>query len=219
MRNENYYAAVEACDAEPIEMDPYDENADIKGIVSELDELIIPGGLDIQPSYYHEENVACGELDPDLDRYEMKTVEEAVKRKIPILGICRGHQLLNVFFGGSLIQNIFCCEKHKRYENKDRVHCCDVKKGCFLYEVYQSERICVNSAHHQAVKELGKGLIPVQYSQEGIIEAFYHESLPVYGVQWHPERMCLANHRDDTEDGLLLFKYFIKHNFSSKKND
>ena len=114
-----------------------------------------------------------------------------------------------MFFGGTLIQNIFCCEKHKRYHEQDRVHCTEVKENSFLYEIYESRTICVNSAHHQAVKDLGRGLVPVQYSDEGLIEAMYHESLPVYSVQWHPERMCLKNQRSDTVDGLKLFGFFI----------
>ena len=117
--------------------------------------------------------------------------------------------MINVFFGGSLYQNIFCCEFHKRYENKDRVHKTKVEPGSFLEQIYGKTDIAVNSAHHQAVKKLADDLIPVQYSTEGLLEAFSHKTKPIYAVQWHPERMCLANARTDTEDGLEVFKYFI----------
>ena len=140
----------------------------------------------------------------------MALLGEVIDRNIPVLGICRGLQLLNVFFGGSLYQNIFCADIHRRFENCDRVHETILKPEGFLYEIYQKENPVANSAHHQAVKELGEGLVPVQYSKEGIIEAFYHKTMPVYAVQWHPERMCLANARADTEDGLKVFEYFVK---------
>ena len=84
-----------------------------------------------------------------------------------------------------------------------------MKQGSFLYKIYNSTLLNVTSAHHQAVKELGKGLVPAQYSKEGLLEAFYHKDLPIIAVQWHPERMCLDNARDDADDGLKLFSYFI----------
>ena len=204
----NYTAAVVAAGDIVVELDPYEENPDIHRYIAGIDGLIIPGGVDIDPSYYNEENNACEDINPRLDAYEIKALEEAVKLKIPVLGICRGHQLINVFFKGTLYQNIFCCDFHKRYKDKDRVHCTKVDPKGFVYDVYKNEKICVNSAHHQAIKDLGEDLIPVQYSEEGLIEAIQHKYLPIFGVQWHPERMCLANKREDTVSGLDLIRYF-----------
>lgn len=211
LRNCNYFNAVEACGAEPFELDPDgDVKEGLRRLSESADGLIIPGGIDLCPELYNEENIACGETDPRLDNYEIEIVREAVKMRIPILGVCRGHQLLNVFFGGSLYQDISCCEKHKPFDmTKDRAHKTKVEPESFIYDIYGSEIVRVNSAHHQAIKKLGEHLIPVQYSEEGVIEAVYHDELPVYGVQWHPERMCLKNRREDTEDGLKLFQYFI----------
>ena len=206
---DNYRAAVQAVGANVKELDPYAGVPDYRDLIRDLDGLIIPGGLDLQPFYYGEKNIACGELDPELDGFEMGLVKAAVDAGIPILGICRGMQLINVFFGGTLYQDISCAENHRRCMNDDNVHCSRIEEGSFLDDIYYSEMICVNSAHHQGVKRLGDGLVPVQYSSDGIVEAYYHREKPIWGVQWHPERMCLANERTDTVDGLGIFKYFI----------
>ncbi len=206
----NYLPAVIAAGAEAVPINPYDDKSDTGLLVEGIDGLVIPGGVDVQPFYYHEDNIACGSFDPELDEFEMKILAEAVKQNKPILGICRGMQLINVFFGGSLYQNIFCCEFHKRYENKDRVHITKVEEGSFLHKIFGKTDIAVNSAHHQAVKVLAEDLVPVQYSREGILEAYYHKTKPVYGVQWHPERMCLEHARTDTEDGLKVFRFFVE---------
>lgn len=208
-KSRNYYAAVEAAGAEVIVLDPYSGDSDIDLLCNEIDGLLIPGGVDIQPSFYHEENIACGELDPVLDDFEMDALTKTLNAQKPVLGVCRGLQLLNVFFGGTLYQDIFCANCHKRDHEADRVHLTKVVPDTFIYEVYKKPEIYVNSAHHQAVKDLGKDLVPAQFSQEGILEAFYHKNKPIYAVQWHPERMCLENVRTDTENGLELFKFFV----------
>ncbi|MBR1392072.1 MAG: type 1 glutamine amidotransferase [Lachnospiraceae bacterium] len=204
-RNENYYAAVEACGAEAISYDFCGRS----GQTTKIDGIVIPGGADMNPALYHEENTDSIEIDDELDQLELAVIREAVEHKKPILGICRGHQILNVFFGGSLIQNVEGVDVHERIGMVDRVHMSRVKKNSFVYDIYQEERISINSAHHQAIKELAAGLEAVQFSDDGLIEAFYHTELPVYGVQWHPERMCLKNARPDTVDGLKIFEYFI----------
>ena len=209
VKNQNYFAAVTAAKGEVVPFDPYVKGQDIKALVGSVDGILLPGGVDLQPFYYHEENIACGKMDPTLDEFEMTVVKEAVAAAKPILGICRGLQLLNVFFGGSLYQDIFCAKSHKRTESDDNVHETLVDKGGFIYDIYGKEKIFVNSAHHQAVKELGEDIVPVQYSKEKIVEAFYHKTKPIWAVQWHPERMCLDNARTDTEDGLKLFEFFI----------
>ena len=126
-----------------------------------------------------------------------------------MLGICRGLQIINVFFGGSLVQNVDDCAVHERLGTVDRVHETSVPHSSFLYSVYGAEKIAENSAHHQAIKRLGAGLKPMQYCGDGLIEAVRHESLPIIALQWHPERMCLACARKDTVDGLCIFRYFL----------
>lgn len=198
----NYYEAVEACGA-------LAQAVTVPANLTGLDGLIIPGGADIDPALYGEDNKACQGVNRDLDDLEIGIIEAAVRRKIPILGICRGHQILNVYFGGSLFQDIEHAERHRHIDTGDQCHICRTDRNGFLYDIYKQQDFCVNSAHHQAIKKPGNGIKIIQYCDDGTAEAICHESLPVYGVQWHPERMCLKNARDDTVDGLLLFQWFI----------
>ncbi len=204
--NGNYYDAVEYCSAKTQVLDLYGGT----GSVRELDGIILPGGTDVDPALYHEGNTDSRELNKRLDWFELAVLSEAVKYQIPVLGICRGHQIINVFFGGSLIQNVEHCETHDYHEDlTDNVHGSRIEAGSFLDEIYGADRIDINSAHHQAVQRLGEGLAAAQYSDDGLIEAIWHEKLPVFGVQWHPERMCLKNARKDTADGLPVFRFFV----------
>ena len=205
-RTYNYYDVVEFLAAKAVDLFTDYEKTGLKNI----DGIIIPGGVDVNPALYSEENTDSVNIDDDLDRLEMRIIAEAVEKRIPILGSCRGHQILNVFFGGSLIQNVEHTDVHKAIGTIDRTHETNVDKDSFIYRIYNSEIVSVNSAHHQAVKKLGKNLRPVQWSGDGLIEAVCHESLPIFSVQWHPERMCLKNKRNDTVDGIKIFEYFME---------
>ncbi len=173
---------------------------------TDADGFLIPGGWDINPALYHEENTASLNISDELDYFQMQAVCYAVSHKIPILGICRGMQLLNVYFGGSLIQNIPHTDRHARDKGSqaDKVHPVTALSGTYAAALYGKERFFVNSSHHQAVDRLA-----VMYSDDHLIEGICHESLPVIGVQWHPERMTGAFRRIDTEDGRPVFEKFL----------
>ena len=172
---------------------------------TDADGFLIPGGWDINPALYHEENTASLNISDELDYFQMQAVCYAVSHKIPILGICRGMQLLNVYFGGSLIQNIPHTDRHARDKGSqaDKVHPVTALSGTYAAALYGKERFFVNSSHHQAVDNA------VMYSDDHLIEGICHESLPVIGVQWHPERMTGAFRRIDTEDGRPVFEKFL----------
>ncbi len=140
------------------------------------DALILCGGADISPSFYNEENVSSYNVDYELDLYEFNLLKEFVALKKPILGICRGMQMINIFFCGTLHQHI---DNHKG-DSGDIYH----------KIIYNDKEILVNSAHHQAVKTLGKDLTITATSLDGIVEAIRHKELPIFGVQFHPERMA-----------------------------
>ena len=127
----------------------------------------------------------------------------------PVLGICRGLQVINIYFGGDLIQDLGeKNECHRRTGDQDKVHRSITKPGTWLEELYGTE-YPTNSAHHQAVGTVGTGLETVSLSEDSVVEALVHTSLPVYSVQWHPERMCFANRRDDTVDGSRVIRFFL----------
>ena len=170
--------------------------------------LILTGGEDVDPAFYGRENKACFGLGPERDRQEFRLIEAYLRAGKPILGICRGHQVLNVFFGGSLTQHLPTAESHMPTREGDRVHETRAEAGSFSALLY-GKIFPVNSAHHQGIDRLAPELEAVQRASDGVIEACRHTRYPVYSVQWHPERMCLARAREDTVDGGILFRWFI----------
>ncbi len=171
--------------------------------------LILAGGEDVEPGLYGEVNTACFGVDPERDRAEFRLIEAYLRAGKPILGICRGHQVLNVFFGGSLTQHLPTAETHMPTREGDRVHDTRALTESFPALLY-GERFSVNSAHHQGIGRLAPELEAVQWTGDGVIEACRHGKYPVYSVQWHPERMCLSRSRTDTVDGGELFRWFIE---------
>jgi len=169
--------------------------------------LLLPGGGDIAPSLYGQENIACTDIDPERDTSELYALSQAVSMGKPVLGICRGEQLINAFFGGTLRQDL---PGHSRTaERLDRLHPVRTAPS-FLTELYGTEAI-VNSAHHQAVETPGAGLRPVQWAPDGTVEALEHDALPVWAVQWHPERMRGPFSKQGAVNGDLLFRAFLKN--------
>ena len=171
---------------------------------SDIDGVVFCGGSDISPSYYNQDIDGSINIDLERDERELNIFKLALSDKKPILGICRGHQLINVALGGTLIQDLECKAIHSHAD--DLVHYITCESG-FLYELYGS-CFSVNSSHHQAIDRLGAGLISTAYCGD-IIEVIYHNELPIFGVQFHPERMCLNHKRDDTVDGIKVFEYFL----------
>lgn len=172
------------------------------------DALILSGGADVDPAFYGETNTACFGIDRARDEAEFRLIEAFRKAGKPILGICRGHQVLNVYFGGTLIQHLAMAEKHQWTKTGDSVHETDAEAGSFLAEMYGTH-FSVNSAHHQGIDRLAEELQIVQTAPDGTVEACVHKEEPVWSVQWHPERMCLSRARADTVDGGKVFRWFI----------
>lgn len=173
------------------------------------DALVLCGGNDIDPKYYNEPINGSVEIDEPRDTLEFKLLKAYLDAGKPVFGICRGFQLLNIYFGGSMIQHLPDAEIHTCGQDHYLAHNVTAKEGSVLHRLYGKE-FPVNSAHHQAVKELGKDLIPTAYWQDTYVEAFEHKTLPVLGVQWHPERMCFTQEREDTVNGAPLIEYFVK---------
>ena len=203
-----YMRGLEEQGAIPL-MPPLTGNEDMLDYFLEsCDGFILTGGQDVSPALYGQEpSEHCGIVSGLRDSMDAYILRGAVERNKAVLGICRGHQLITVFFGGTLIQHMDTWKLH-RLEKGDAVHEISVVPGSFLQTLYNRTGLSDNSCHHQAVKSTGRGLIPAAYAADGTVEAMVHESLPILSVQWHPERMAFALSRPDTVNGEEIFKYF-----------
>ena len=177
------------------------------------DGLLLCGGSDVDPAYFHQENQGSVGIDPKRDTAEFALIQAFVAAGKPILGICRGLQIINVALGGSLIQDLSphlqAFHTHSSGTDTDKVHPVRAAEDSFFARTY-GPLFSVNSSHHQAVDALGEGLRPVLWSEGDIIEGLEHTSLPILCMQFHPERMSFANRREDTVDGKPIFEQFIQ---------
>lgn len=198
----NFIAALEALGASGRDVL---EETDFSG----YDGLILPGGADIDPSLFGEEDLGCHKIERERDLKQLEILDQFVQSKKPVLGVCKGHQLLNVYFGGKLCQHIPEFERHQWIQH-DQAHMARCNPDCILQEIYGAAEFPVNSAHHQAVITPAQGFRAIQWADDGVLEAMIHDTLPILGLQWHPERMCLQHRREDTVDGLPMFAGFLK---------
>lgn len=164
--------------------------------------VVLPGGGDITPAFFGEHNKGSQNIDTELDIIQLQAADYCIRNVIPLLGICKGMQVINVAFGGTIIQDLPTADRHK-YVERDQYHLTDIAADSFLAKLYGT-KMTVNSAHHQGVGKLGKQLHPIQWCPEDqCIEALVHEKLPVIGLQWHPER--LDRELSGTDGTPLLF--------------
>ena len=186
----------------PLIMPPVDDDG-LDQLIALADALVLPGGgFDIDPRKYGEEILpACGELKPERTELEWGLLVRAEQKKIPVLGICGGMQLMNVVRGGSLYQDIPSQQPspltHSQTGSKaEPAHEVTVQAGTQLAEIVSASRFGVNSTHHQAIKAVGRGLVVSARAADGIVEGIEDRSGPFFlGVQWHPESMGEAPHR------------------------
>ena len=171
----------------------------------EADILLLPGGGDVHPRFYGQALNGSSDLDDARDARELMLIGDFLRSGKQIIGVCRGLQVLNVCFGGTLRQHI---EGHSQIDGVDRLHAVNTAPG-LLRELYGA-RCTVNSAHHQAVWRLGTGLQVLACADDGTVEAIGHRTLPVFAVQWHPERLCGAFARPETVDGAGLLAALLR---------
>ena len=161
--------------------------------LADADGLILTGGVDVDPSFYGEEpHPMLGIVDLPRDHFELALYHAARARGVPVLGVCRGHQLINVAAGGTLVQHLPALGKTVQHEQMEiggaPSHGVALEPGSRLAHAFNAERVRTNSYHHQAVDRVGDGLRVVGRSADGIVEAIEQtEGSFVLGVQWHPE--------------------------------
>lgn len=184
----------------------------IKEQLNLIDGLILSGGPDINPIYYGEDfKEKIGVISPERDDNEIKILKEFLKTEKPILGICRGHQLLNVYFGGTLYQDLSYFEMEPLKHRQDlypelEIHNVAIEKNSILENLY-GESIRTNSFHHQAINKLGEGFKVIARSSDGIVEAIEKiDHKFCLGIQWHPEMMVARGNKDM----IKIFKLLIE---------
>ena len=188
-------------------------------IVEGLDGLLLTGGGDISPDLLGEEPVpSLEDVDPIRDAYELQLIRLASQRSLPIFGICRGHQLLNVAFGGTLYQDLptqfpAAVLPHSQEEARDVITQTvaltrpdsELQRAMGLDATTCTAPIPVNSLHHQAVRDLAPGFIATAEASDGVNEAMEHPEYPILSVQWHPEWLATTGH----ETMLNLFRHLV----------
>jgi len=206
-----YYNAVYHAGGLPLLIPLIAEDEYIEDVLNKVDGLVITGGGDINPKWYSENNDFSCEICNERDSLEISLAKKALNIDMPILGICRGHQVLNVAFGGSLYQDI---EKyisnaldHRRSSIEEFHHEVEIEKDTLLYEITGKTNIFVNTYHHQSVKKVAEGFsVSARSKADGVVEAIEKRDKKfVLGVQWHPERMyhyCEINQK--------IFNAFVK---------
>lgn len=209
----SYVEAVEMAGGIPLIIPRIEEVTDLEKAVSRIDGLLVIGGEDIDPAIYGEEAIPeMGEIVAWRDGYDIAVVSKAYQAGIPILGICRGIQAINVAFGGTLYQDLPAQfeglkEVHRQKEPSSQgTHRIVLEKGTELAYILPGKEVMVNSFHHQAVKDVAPGFIVSARSPEGVIEAieYIDGTHNIMGVQFHPEKMVVKS------DTLLpIFTRFI----------
>jgi len=207
----DYSEAILHAGGAPVIIPVAQDAGSLETLLGSLQGLILSGGPDIHPRRYGEEPLAgLGEVDEALDRMELSIAGLAVERNLPVLGICRGIQVLNVALGGTLYQDIASqvpdsiCHTPK-VDKAVNTHTVRIDSGSRLRSIFGKAKIWVNGKHHQAIKDLAPGLVIAARARDTVIEAVEHpEKRFVVGVQWHPE----GTWRDDLHS-KKLFNAFV----------
>jgi len=176
------------------------------GLLAGLDGLLLTGGGDVDPKKYgHSPSADIGGVDADRDDWEVAMVRQAFEVELPILGVCRGAQVLNVACGGTLIQHLPAHSSlpHLVLARASVAHAVRIESCTQLFAIEGATQIGTNSVHHQAVDAIGQGLRATAWAEDGTVEAIEHLTSPVIGVQWHPENLL------DHPPHLALFEWLV----------
>jgi len=212
--NSAYLSAVHEAGGIPVPLPPQLDDRSLSELVDRLDGLLLTGGGDLDPAVFGEPpHPTLSDVAPTRDSLEIALVRRFMEARRPILAVCRGIQVLNVALGGSLYQDVASDPgteiKHNQTGPRDQpAHPVKVVSGSFLARVLDREELEVNSMHHQAVKALGRGLLPVAFAPDAIIEGVELDdpdsSHFVLGVQWHPEELVKQD-----PSARRLFRAFV----------
>lgn len=186
------------------------ENAEM--YVNKVDAIILTGGSDVNPLLFGEEpSLKIQNIEPHRDEFELEIIKAAREQNKPILGICRGMQLLNVAFGGTIYQDLSYYDglelKHVQVSPyDDKTHSVKFEASSFLSNIFGTDN-AINSLHHQSIKDLAEIFRPVGWAPDGVIEAIENndDGSKIVGVQWHPEELITIDSQSQE-----LFDEFVK---------
>ena len=212
--NQSYSKSVEAAGGIPILIPHIEDEDSLRCIYEMLDGILLPGGLDIHPKYYNQvPHPALDPVDVGLDYVETTILPWALEDDMPVLGICRGEQVLNVVMGGTLIQDIYSeyattLDHRESFKRKIRdflAHDIAVEPGTRLHDLVGADRVWVNTSHHQAIDRVAPGLVATAWAPDGIVEAVESKDRRfVMAVQCHPEELWRKH-----QWARKLFKSFV----------
>lgn len=195
--SDDYPHGVETAGGIPVVIPFYENPASIGEVADKLDGLLLAGGEDVNPLVYDEQpRIGLGEVVPERDELEIQLIHAMLERKKPILGICRGIQILNVALGGTLYQDLprewRGSTLHSQRARRNHLsHTIQVDDDSRLFHLLGDQKVLkCNTFHHQAVKAVAPGFVPVAWDEEGLIEAIERPGEDfIVGVQWHPENL------------------------------
>lgn len=193
----NYDRAIRAVGAEAV----FSEN--VKRAL-DCDALLLAGGGDVSPCFYRSREKNCKSVSLTRDMCEQYLLARFERANAPVMGVCRGLQMINVYFSGTLAQSIEKARLHYD-ETRDVYHETENNSG-FMRDIF-GKNLFVNSCHRQKIDLPGKNVVPCAFSPDGVIEAAYRKGTKIFGVQFHPERPFSA--AGDLSKGLLIYEYFL----------
>lgn len=210
----DYVRAIERVGGCPVILPIVNELPSLLSVLNVLDGILFTGGSDIDPMYYGElPQYALGHINPVRDKHEIALCKHVLnKMRIPVLGICRGLQLLNVTAGGTLYQDLkednVGTFNHTllNYPKYYPTHAVNIKDGSKLHRIFESTRIVTNGFNHQAVKDIAEGFLITMEAEDRVVEGIeYDGERFIVAVQWHPEMML-----DRSDEFLILFRKFVE---------
>lgn len=208
----DYIEAISLAGGTPLILPVVEQKKVVQKQLEAVDVLLITGGSDVNPLLYGEEPSPKLEMViTERDQYELELIKLAVKMNIPIFGICRGLQILNIAFGGTLHQDIGSVAQvaHRQtFKRHEPSHQIKIKPSTLLHKILEKKEVSTNSYHHQAIKKLAPHFTISATATDGVIEAIERtdkNKSPILAVQWHPEMMAIKNPMM-----LKLFEFFAK---------
>lgn len=212
---ETYVQAVADAGGAPVIIPALTDLSLLTSIVEGIDGLVMSGGSDINPLFVNEDPIPqLQDVDTYRDEFDLMLIRLATNRQIPIMGICRGHQLMNIAFGGTIYQDIYSQAtgspiKHSQKQAREYPsHAVSLTSGKNPIRdiLGGANEIMVNSFHHQAVKDIAPGFMELAKASDGIDEAIGHPEKPIFSIQWHPEAM-----EEIDEKAKALFRYHVEN--------